>query len=123
MGPLVILLFCYFTLVKTVTKLSMISEHGRIYKSILVKRVCWLLSVFIISWSPFYILKLIISMDGCIMFENTVVYDLNKLFSTLGYVGSCINPFLYAMLTDDFRNDVVKFIGATEKYDLKSHLD
>ena len=81
------------------------------YEKILVKRTCWLLGVFLISWTPFYLLKVIISYDECKLVENAYVHSLQKYFTKLGYIGSCINPFLYAMLTDDFRKDVVKFIG------------
>ncbi|XP_043349682.1 melanin-concentrating hormone receptor 1-like [Dermochelys coriacea] len=64
-------------------------------------------SAFFICWAPYYILQLVHLKvtQPSIMF----LYTYNVAIS-LGYASSCINPFIYIVLSDTFQRNLVKAI-------------
>ena len=62
------------------------------------------MGIFIICWLPFFITNVISGVCGQLKVE--CIYNPNIVFPTLtwlGWLNSCMNPFIYACCSNDFR--------------------
>jgi len=66
------------------------------------KLVASVVIVFAVSWLPIHVLNLWFKIDP--FFPRTPAMYLMKIIAhTLSYSNSCVNPFVYAFLSDGFR--------------------
>ncbi|XP_040838987.1 5-hydroxytryptamine receptor 1B [Ochotona curzoniae] len=66
-----------------------------------------ILGVFIVCWLPFFIISLVIPIcqDAC--WFHKAIFD---FFTWLGYVNSLINPIIYTMSNEDFKQAFQKLV-------------
>lgn len=80
------------------------------------KLVASVVIVFAVLWLPIHIINLWFKLDP--NFPRTgVMYAFKIIAHTLSYANSCVNPFVYAFLSDGFRKAFKKtFPGMAQRY-------
>ena len=59
--------------------------------------------VFVVSWSPFYLINLISQVSSpSFLKESNFVFTM-MVTHLLGFLNSCINPFIYSRMSEKFR--------------------
>ncbi|XP_069788173.1 5-hydroxytryptamine receptor 1D-like [Narcine bancroftii] len=66
-----------------------------------------ILGAFIVCWLPFFIITLVIPMCKEACWFHHAIFD---IFNWLGYLNSLINPIIYTMSNDDFKQAFQKLI-------------
>ena len=66
-----------------------------------------ILGAFIVCWLPFFIISLAIPICTSCWFHQAI-FD---FFTWLGYLNSLINPIIYTMSNEDFKQAFHKLIG------------
>ncbi|WAQ94429.1 GALR2-like protein [Mya arenaria] len=112
--PLTVIIYCYAKILQTLWRNKM--AHGTQSNGITSKKtqlqdkrrkrvtklVASVVIVFAVSWLPIHILNIWFKYDP--LFPRTPTMYVMKIVShTLSYSNSCVNPFVYAFLSDGFR--------------------
>ncbi|XP_018092077.1 melanin-concentrating hormone receptor 1 [Xenopus laevis] len=69
-------------------------------------------SAFFICWAPYYILQLV---HLKVANPTVVFFYAYKVAISLGYANSCINPFIYIVLSDTFKRHLIKAVCPAQK--------
>ncbi|KAK2709167.1 allatostatin-A receptor-like [Artemia franciscana] len=111
--PLSIIIGLYFRMIsrlwKGVKNGGKISAEGLRGKKRVTRMVVIVVIIFAVCWCPVQILLILISLD---VYDPTTGAGLWLLIpaQTLAYMNSCVNPILYAFLSDNFRKAFRKVI-------------
>ena len=112
--PFAVLIYCYSQLILKVKKLASLQEAARSYETIVIRRTIILLSIYACSWAPFHCVQMFEVFFPCSKYHFHFLQSLQEISVFIGYAGSCINPFVYAVVTDDFRNDILTFLDESQ---------
>ena len=112
--PFAVLIYCYSQLILKVKKLASLQEAARSYETIVIRRTIILLSIYACSWAPFHCIQMFEVFFPCSKYHFHFLQSLQEISVFVGYAGSCINPFVYAVVTDDFRNDILTFLDESQ---------
>ncbi|XP_073818868.1 allatostatin A receptor 2 [Musca autumnalis] len=96
----------------TSVRMSMESQRGR-------KRVTRLVVVVVIAFASLWLpVQLILLLKALDIYQTTtkLTVILQIIAQTLAYTSSCINPVLYAFLSDNFRKAFHKAINCTKRF-------
>ncbi len=100
--------------------LKSLTEDYVVDEFVLLKKFYIILIIFVLCWLPHYIMY--ISLALC---QNCDIDPLFKSFiHSLGYIGSIINPFVYFILDNNFRqaaNDLLHPVSDIEERNLNVH--
>ncbi|XP_069806265.1 B2 bradykinin receptor-like [Dendropsophus ebraccatus] len=105
--PLVVIAFCTFEMIRVLRNNAM-QQFKEVNKE---KKATWLvlsvLLVFILCWLPFHVSAFIDTLDKFQVFSSCMVpsanHILNQISTYIGFSNSCINPILYIMVGNHFR--------------------
>ncbi|XP_044128159.1 B2 bradykinin receptor-like [Bufo gargarizans] len=109
--PLVVIAFCTLQII-CVLRNNTMQQFKDVNKE---KKATWLvlsvLLVFIVCWLPFHICTFIDTLERFGAFPTCVVRSVNHIFNQIstyiGFSNSCINPVLYIMVGNNFRQKAV----------------
>ncbi|XP_015284106.1 PREDICTED: C-X-C chemokine receptor type 6 [Gekko japonicus] len=101
--PMLVMLFCYFTIINTLLKAKGFNKH----KS--VKIVFAIVMTFICTQAPYNLLKLIRVMDRHVLLSKYYEYAL-IITEAIAYFHSCLNPVLYFFIGVKFRKNLKKIV-------------
>ncbi|KAF7706101.1 C-C chemokine receptor type 9a [Silurus meridionalis] len=105
--PLLIMIYCYSVIIKTLLKAKNFEKHKALRVILVV------VAVFILSQLPYNSMLVLEASQAA----NTTITDcneaksfdiINQIMKSLAYMHSCLNPFLYAFVGVRFRKDVKK---------------
>ncbi|XP_068192132.1 somatostatin receptor type 5-like [Antennarius striatus] len=104
--PLLVISICYMLIVFKVriAGLRVGRGKGRRSERKVTRMVIVMVAVFVVCWLPFYTTN-IVNLIYTIPEDNTTIYFILVI---LTYVNSSVNPFLYAFLSDNFRQNLQK---------------
>ncbi|XP_074663204.1 QRFP-like peptide receptor [Tubulanus polymorphus] len=74
------------------------------------KMVVVVASAFFISWTPFYIVNMV-SLFTQFMIQSNFLFT-QLAVHLFGFINSCVNPFIYSLMSDRFRKSFKQFFGA-----------
>ena len=108
--PLIIIVICYATLMSKIFASSQptsnagsAAERAQKRVSILVVTV---IVAFVVCWLPFYVVQLVHTFQ-----DMTPTMSLFYTISIcLCYVNSCINPFMYTFIGENFKRNILKLL-------------
>ena len=89
------------------------SEESQKGKKRVTKMVTSVIVIFAFSWAPIQIVLLLKSLDK---YDSTPLsISIQILAQVLAYANSCVNPFIYAFLSDSFRKGMRKVLSCSSK--------
>ncbi|XP_026143307.1 C-C chemokine receptor type 9-like [Carassius auratus] len=105
--PLIVMIFCYANIVRTLLKTRNFEKHKAL------RVILAVVAVFVVSQLPY---------NGMLVFEATQAANMTitnceevkrfdiagQIMKSLAYMHSCLNPFLYAFVGVRFRKDVIR---------------
>ncbi|XP_038060790.1 somatostatin receptor type 2-like [Patiria miniata] len=102
--PLTVTCFCYGRLIIQMREVSMRSEAGADVKRV-TRIVTGVVVVFFICWAPFYLCRMILvyNQDLIRWAGRPFLFELSLVFT---YINSCVNPFIYALISVKFRENL-----------------
>nr|XP_056713926.1 C-X-C chemokine receptor type 6 [Euleptes europaea] len=101
--PMLVMLFCYLTIINTLLKAKGFQKH----KS--VKIIFAIVATFFCTQAPYNLLKLIRVVDRRILFSRHYEYAL-IVTEAIAYFHSCLNPVLYFFIGVKFRKNLKKIV-------------
>lgn len=113
-APFTTLLLCYGKVWFTVRDLANIHENYESFEKIVAKKICVLLAVFLVSWTPFFTYRVVAKFVPCVSTDYGWYLSLLEPSNAFAYLGSCLNPLIYAMITDDFKRDILTYLDTTK---------
>ncbi|KAM9299489.1 C3a anaphylatoxin chemotactic receptor-like [Gastrophryne carolinensis] len=114
--PFIVILVSYALIFNTLRKRTIRKSSSKSYRIGIAVVVC-----FFICWFPYYIWPFLDIGNENEQIDNLI----NEICITVAYFNSCINPILYVLLSQDFKNSFIKTILArlenvvSEKYEMK----
>ena len=102
--PLLVSCFCYGRLIIQMRQVSMRNDAGADIRRV-TRIVTGVVVVFFLCWAPFYLCRMIIVFNPSLMFWSGTpfVFELSLCFT---YINSCVNPFIYALISEKFRENL-----------------
>ncbi|KAL4222628.1 receptor [Mactra antiquata] len=128
--PLAVIIYCYAMILRTLSRNKMSTGNGKTNgilskkaqqqekrRKRVTKLVASIVIVFALFWLPIHIINLWLKLDLDSFPRTDAVYFLKVFFHTLSYANSCVNPFVYAFLSDGFRKAFRKtFPSLAQRY-------
>lgn len=108
--PLLVICICYLLIVikvKSVGARVGLTKRRKSEKKV-TRMVVIIVVVFVLCWSPFYILNIVNYI--IILPDKTFIDDVYFIAVILSYVNSCANPILYGFLSDNFKQSFRKVL-------------
>ena len=105
--PLIIIAILYGLIINVLRKNSKGKQVAKGKKRV-TKMVSAVISSFVICWTPMQIYLLVLT------HYNQVSYTFAILAQCLVYISSCVNPILYAFLSEPFRKAFLKFLTCSK---------
>ncbi|KAM4013084.1 B2 bradykinin receptor-like isoform 1-T4 [Anomaloglossus baeobatrachus] len=110
--PLFVIAFCTFHIISVLRNNAM--QHFKEVNN--EKKATWLvlavLLVFIVCWLPFHISTFINTLERFNVFSSCEVESVNHIFNQIstyiGFSNSCINPIMYIMVGNHFRQKAIE---------------
>ena len=84
------------------------------------KMIAVVVFLFAAFWLPIHILQLLLKFDKNFP-RNNITYYYKIIAHALSYSNSCVNPFVYAFLSDGFRKGVRKAFPWLAKFQKENH--
>jgi hypothetical protein len=85
-----------------------VSAESRRGKKRVTRMVCIVVVIFAVCWCP---IQLVLVLKSLALFEITPLTVMIQIIShVLAYMNSCVNPFLYALISDNFRKAFRKVV-------------
>ncbi|KAI9562494.1 putative allatostatin A receptor [Daphnia sinensis] len=85
-----------------------VSAESRRGKKRVTRMVCIVVVIFAVCWCP---IQLVLVLKSLALFEITPFTVMIQIVShVLAYMNSCVNPFLYALISDNFRKAFRKIV-------------
>ncbi|XP_077123485.1 B2 bradykinin receptor-like [Ranitomeya variabilis] len=114
--PLFVIAFCTFQII-CVLRNNAMQQFKEVNKE---KKATWLvlsvLLVFVVCWLPFHISAFINTLERFKVFSSckveSVNHILNQISTYIGFSNSCINPILYIMVGNHFRQKAIEVYKA-----------
>ncbi|XP_057689709.1 chemerin-like receptor 1 [Corythoichthys intestinalis] len=106
--PFSIIVACYAVIIHRIRKnLNLVGRSSRTFKIIAA-----IIIVFFLCWAPFHILVLMeVTSHRLTSVElQKVVMIGSPIATSLAYINSCLNPFLYVFMGQDFKDKAFKSI-------------
>ncbi|XP_022085547.1 somatostatin receptor type 2-like [Acanthaster planci] len=102
--PLTVSCFCYGRLIVQMREVSMRNDAGADIKRV-TRIVTGVVVVFFLCWAPFYICRMILVYNRDLNYWDgrPFVFEISLL---LTYINSCVNPFIYALISEKFRENL-----------------
>ncbi|XP_033641843.1 somatostatin receptor type 2-like [Asterias rubens] len=102
--PLLVSCFCYGMLIVQMRQVSMRNDAGADVKRV-TRIVTGVVVVFFLCWAPFYLVRMILVYNPSLMYWSgkPFVFELSLCFT---YINSCVNPFIYALISEKFRENL-----------------
>ena len=100
-APLVVIAILYFLILRRVSSRMQLARNSRRTKT--TKMLVAVVTVFAFCWTPFNLFSLVTELDKAAV-KGRYYKLIDALLRVLAMSSSCINPFLYGWLNDNFRN-------------------
>ncbi|XP_078279753.1 proteinase-activated receptor 3-like isoform X2 [Rhinoraja longicauda] len=101
--PCLVTIFCYVSVIKT-----LMGKSGKYAKAI--RAIVLVLVVYVVCFAPSNII-LLIHFSQFHLTENNHLYLYYAICLVCSTLNSCIDPFIYYYMSDEFRNNVKSFIS------------
>lgn len=108
--PLLIICLCYLLIiikVRTAGARAGLTKRRRSERMV-TRMVVIIVLVFVLCWLPFYITNMVNQVF--IIPENSLMAGIYFFLVILTYVNSCANPFLYGLLSENFKQSFQKVL-------------
>ncbi|XP_033215459.1 allatostatin-A receptor-like isoform X2 [Belonocnema kinseyi] len=113
--PLTLICGLYLCMLLRLWRGSRISAESRRGRKRVTRLVLVVVGVFAFCWCPIQLILVIKSLGGYPLTTSTIMLQIAS--HVLAYTNSCVNPFLYAFLSENFRKAFRKIIYCRSRMD------
>ncbi|XP_033323956.1 allatostatin A receptor 1 [Megalopta genalis] len=113
--PLMLICYFYICMLVRLWRRSRVSAESRRGRRRVTRLVLVVVGVFAVCWCPIQVILVTKSLNVYPLTPATIMVQIGS--HILAYMNSCINPFLYAFLSDSFRKAFRKIIYCTPRSD------
>ncbi|XP_076293120.1 allatostatin A receptor 1 [Lasioglossum baleicum] len=113
--PLLLICFFYICMLVRLWRRSRVTAESRRGRRRVTRLVLVVVGVFAFCWCPIQVILVRKSLDVYPLTTTSIMVQIAS--HILAYMNSCINPFLYAFLSDSFRKAFRKIIYCTPRPD------
>ncbi|XP_031788172.1 allatostatin-A receptor isoform X1 [Nasonia vitripennis] len=118
--PLTLICGLYVCMLLRLWKGARVSAESRRGRKRVTRLVLVVVGVFAVSWCPIQVILVIKSLDMYPLSSATIALQIAS--HVLAYTNSCVNPILYAFLSDNFRKAFRKIIYCRSRQDQHNRL-
>ncbi|KAL6424641.1 hypothetical protein ACFW04_009968 [Cataglyphis niger] len=118
--PLVLICIFYMSVLIKLWRSARVSAESRRGRRRVTRLVFVVVGVFAACWCPIQVILVSKSLDVFPLTTTTIMVQI--VSHILAYTNSCVNPFLYAFLSDNFRKAFRKIIYCRPRAELNNQL-